>query len=204
MDIGNIWNSLYTSQLTGTQMYGLQSDPFQTYGSYADAWQSSPWQYGLQTGTVYGDAIQTWQNAGFMETLNSALTRYMETAPKSTDVERITNALEEANGNADEKVDVSTHEGRVVALGYDKALVYLPEEQKLMIVSTSGNSQNIDAKDSGSSKVVSTNTARAKAASADERGILTDQRRARASAAYRRTQTAKQRERTAIFLKDTQ
>lgn len=107
MDIGNIWNSLYTSQLMGTQMYGLQTDPFQTYGSYADV----------------------WQNNWFMDTLNNALTKYNE-GLRNTDSIKV-----------GKDVDVSTHEGNVWQLGYDKALVYLPEEQKLMVVQTSGTEQ---------------------------------------------------------------
>lgn len=162
MDIGNMWNSLYTSQMIGTQMYGLQSDPYSVYGSYADAWQASPWQYGLQAGSVYGNPLQqTWQNAGFIDTLNDALTKYEKTSP---------------DGDlADTGMDISTHEGNVLQLGYDKALVYLPEEQKIMIVQTAGSSSAAE-----NEKI-------------DEKGIQVNQRHARASAAYRRTQSARQR-----------
>ncbi len=182
MDIGSIWNSLYMSQLTGAQMYGLQSGPFQTYGSYVDGWQAGPWQYGLQTGTLYGDMIQTWQNAGFMDTLHNALTKYMETA-SGKDMEKIEGAMEEAGKD----MDVSAYEGSVVQLGYGRALVYLPKEQKLMIVRAPEDSQNTGTKDTEALHDT-------KAKSADERGILVDQRKARASAAYRRTQKAGQQE----------
>ena len=162
MDIGNMWNSLYTSQMIGTQMYGLQSDPYSVYGSYADAWQASPWQYGLQAGSVYGNPLQqTWQNAGFIDILNDALTKYEKTSP---------------DGDlADTGMDISTHEGNVLQLGHDKALVYLPEEQKIMIVQTAGSSSTAE-----NEKI-------------DEKGIQVNQRHARASAAYRRTQSARQR-----------
>lgn len=198
MDSGNIWNSLYTSQLLGTQMYGLQADPFNTYDSYADAWQASPWQYGLQAGSVYGNALQqTWQNAGFIDTLNDALTKYTET---SKDGEL-----------ADTGMDISTHKGNVLQLGYDKALVYLPEEQKIMIVQTAGDSSAAgDSGTAGNGKttvkagrernIEGTGIARHTETTSvsgngniDEKGILVNQRHARASAAYRRTQSARQR-----------
>lgn len=173
MDIGSIWNSMYTSQLTGTQMYGLQSNPFSTYGSYADVWQASPWQYGLQTGTVYGNPwLQTWQNAGFTDTLNDALTKYSQ-SQRDTSSE-----------TADDGMDVSTHKGNVLQLGYDRALVYLPEEQKIMIVQTTdsaGTTEN--GKAAGSAGT---------AGNIEEKGILVNQRKARASAAYRSTQKARQ------------
>lgn len=171
MDSGNIWNSLYTSQLIGTQMYGLQADSFNAYGSYADAWQAAPWQYGLQAGGVYGNSMQQlWQNTGFTDTLNNALTKYTETAQ---------------NGDlTDTDMDISTHKGNVLQLGYDKALVYLPEEQKIMIVQTAG-----DSSAAGSGGTVGNG----KATNRDEQGILVNQRHARASAAYRRTQSARQR-----------
>ncbi len=168
MDIGNIWNSLYTGQMIGTQMYGLQSDPFSAYGSYADAWQASPWQYGLWAGGVYGNPLQqTWQNAGFIDTLNDALTKYAETS--------------QDGDHADTGMDISTHEGNVLQLGYDKALVYLPKEQKIMVVQTAGSNSTVQkGSAAGNGK-------------ADEKGIMVNQRHARASAAYRRTQSARQR-----------
>lgn len=193
MDIGSIWSSLYTSQMLGTQMYGLQSDPFQTYGSYADAFQTNPRQYDLQTGALYGNTMQTWQNSGFMSTLNKALTKYTESLG---DIDL---------GEAGVNMDVSTHEGNVVQLGYDRALVYLPEEQKLMIVKTpeSGkNAKNVKTSGSAADAKTSGNTAAAgrsrevKAAGTsniEEKGILVDQRRLRAAAAYRRTKEARKK-----------
>lgn len=202
MDIGSIWNSMYTSQLAGTQMYGLQSNPFSAYGSYADVWQASPWQYGLQTGTVYGNPwLQTWQNAGFTDTLNDALTKYSQ-SQRDTSSE-----------TADDGMDVSTHKGNVLQLGYDRALVYLPEEQKIMIVQTTdsaGTTENGKAAGSagtaGNRKLTgntgsagSTGTTRhtkttrmSDGGNIEEKGILVNQRKARASAAYRSTQKARQ------------
>lgn len=179
MDIGNIWNSLYTSQLIGTQMYGLQSDPFNSYGlSYADAWQANPWQYGLTTGGIYGNSmLQTWQNAGFIDTLNNALTKYSE----SLDAQDSTSVAT--------SMDVSTHKGNVLQLGYDKALVYLPEEQKIMIVQTDGKETT---ENNGTVRSKKT-TGLSQTADIEEKGILVDQRKARASAAYRRTQRAGQK-----------
>lgn len=179
MDIGNIWNSLYTSQLIGTQMYGLQSDPLNGYGlSYADAWQANPWQYGLTTGGIYGNSmLQTWQNAGFIDTLNNALTKYSESL----------DATDPAGAAAG--MDVSTHKGNVLQLGYDKALVYLPEEQKIMIVQTDGKET---AENNGIVRSKKT-TGVSQTANIEEKGILVDQRKARASAAYRRTQRAGQK-----------
>lgn len=177
MDIGNLWNSLYTSQMLGTQMYGLQSDPLNLYGSYADAWQASPWQYSLQTGSLYGNTmLQTWQNAGFVDTLNDALTKYSEGRQN----------IDAAGAN----MEVSTHEGSVLQLGYDKALVYLPEEQKMMVVQTAGNTESANSAKS----MENTKTTRVSGAeNMEEKGILVDQRKARASNAYRRTQRAGQR-----------
>lgn len=160
MDIGNIWNSLYTSQLMGTQMYGLQTDPFQTYGSYADV----------------------WQNNWFMDTLNNALTKYNE-GLRNTDSIKV-----------GKDVDVSTHEGNVWQLGYDKALVYLPEEQKLMVVQTSGTEQgekNTAIKTDGTTTRAK-KTGVSQMTGIDEKGIIVNQRKARASAAYRKTQRAGQ------------
>lgn len=190
MDIGSIWNSMYTSQLTGTQMYGLQSNPFSTYGSYADVWQASPWQYGLQTGTVYGNPwLQTWQNAGFTDTLNDALTKYSQ-SQRDTSSE-----------TADDGMDVSTHKGNVLQLGYDRALVYLPEEQKIMIVQTTdsagtaGNRKltgNTGSTGSAGTTRHTKTTRMSDGGNIEEKGILVNQRKARASAAYRRTQKARQ------------
>ena len=190
MDIGNLWNSLYTSQLIGTQMYGLQSDPFSSYGGYGDVWQASPWQYGLQTGALYGtDMLSTWQNSGFMNTLNQALTKYTE-------------GLKEGNGTeTDTGMEVSVHKGNVLQMGLDKALVYLPEEQKIMIVQTSGNGKTAENAVSagGRRNTEQAGTARTKMTDVsggekiEEKGSLVDQRRTRAQAAYRRTQSARQR-----------
>lgn len=193
MDLGSIWNSLYTSQMLGTQMYGLQSDPFQTYGSYADVFQTNPWQYDLQTGALYGNTMQPWQNSGFMSTLNKALTKYTESLG---DIDL---------GEAGVNMNVSTHEGNVVQLGNDKALVYLPEEQKLMIVKTPESTKDAktvktsestaDAKASGNTEAAGKSRAvkTARTSDIDEKGILVDQRRSRAAAAYRRTKEARRK-----------
>lgn len=210
MDIGSIWNSLYTSQLVGTQMYGLQSEPFSAYGAYGDVWQASPWQYGLQTGTVYANPLlQTWQNTGFTDTLNDALTKYSESL-RDTSSEK-----------TDDGMDVSTHRGNVLQLGYDRALVYLPEEQKIMIVQTTGSDgkeavsagtaengkaagsarmagnekltvNTGSAKNAGTTRQTKTTRASYSGNNIEEKGILVSQRRAKASAAYRRTQKARQ------------
>lgn len=199
MDIGSIWNSMYTSQLAGTQMYGLQYNPFSAYGSYADVWQASPWQYGLQAGTVYGNPLlQTWQNAGFTDTLNDALTKYSQSRRDT------------GSETADDGMDVSTHKGNVLQLGYDRALVYLPEEQKIMIVQTTdsaGTTENGKAAGSVGNRKPTGNTGSARTAGTmrhtkttrmsdsgniEEKGILVNQRKARASAAYRSTQKARQ------------
>ena len=161
MDSGNIWNSLYTSQLMGTQMYGLQVNPFQYYGSYGDI----------------------WQNTGFMNTLSNALTKYNQSLPDADFID------------VGDDVKVSTHKGNVWQLGYDKSLVYLPGEQKMLIVQTDGTGQstkNTAAKADGAAG--RTRTARTLGpGSIEEKGILVNQRKARASAAYRTTQSAGRR-----------
>lgn len=183
MDAGNIWNSLYMDQLMGTQMYGMQTDPFQAYESYADVWQASPWQYSIQPGSLYGSSmLQTWQNTGFTDTLNKALTKYTESL-EDTDVV-----------NSGKDMEVSSHKGNVLQLGCDTALVYLPEEQKLMIVQTSGTEQrekNTVIKTDGTTRRTK-KTGVSQMTGIDEKGIMVNQRKARASAAYRKTQRAGQ------------
>ena len=98
-------------------------------------------------------------------------------------------------------MEVSVHKGNVLQMGLDKALVYLPEEQKIMIVQTSGNGKTAENAVSagGRRNTEQAGTARTKMTDVsggekiEEKGILVDQRRARAQAAYRRTQSARQR-----------
>ena len=130
--------------------------------------------------------------------MNDALTKYSQSRRDT------------GSETADDGMDVSTHKGNVLQLGYDRALVYLPEEQKIMIVQTTdsaGTAENGKEAGSVGNRKPTGNTGSARTAGTmrhtkttrmsdsgniEEKGILVNQRKARASAAYRSTQKARQ------------